>query len=920
MTTIHKTFSRALNRQLWVWRSGVLLCSLARVLRLGALLTVAAMLADYFLALSPLGLMAMGLMAAAGWVFVALWELIAVVGLSRREAAERADQLLDSRRQPVLTAFELQMISPGDDWGRFLVERSLAEGETALAGVSWRKAFPWPTVRRQFQWALLVGLGVAALFFWQPQATRIVLARLLHPNRDLPPYSTYRFRVSPQPVRVLYGGSVELTVEITGVPVRHPVVLQTRKGEAVDQASCFRQGETVFSQRLEKVVDPVEFCFAVGRARSAWHPIELLLRPKVAMMKLALEPPAYTGLAPTEMVVNQETIEAYKGSKARLQLTSNRPLSRGVLTLAPLSGVEDSQVILARQSGLHTVTFEWEIKYPSRIELRVEDVQGTPLAEPLQLTQKIIPDRPPEAVIHSPAPYVLATPAATVLVQGTATDDLALRAVTLVRTIAGYRDRTLPLGPLVADKQCSVKRDLNLRQIGVLPGQVIELFLEARDFNPERTGVGSSEMVRIEIISDAEYAEMIRAHETLEQFAERYRAVQEKFDAFRKTVAELLQEMRQPQPDQNHLNTLLDQAREQNQQVQQFFKQLADEFQAYALEAGWKQVLEEIAGRFQGHANLLEGVTAGNPQLAETLNRLARDLEQDAQRMGQQMQVTDEFLKAGRVLEHAARFMQILNRQRDLTRRLQRRQSDSSDQTSLRDQATEESEIRKELSAFPESLKNAAEALAEEGEFDELRASSLEFAEKLKGCGAEALMLAAVDAAQKENGPDTLKNARLAKEKLEEFLSQCENSQFGGLCRGKTKFKVQDELRESLAQLLAALMSGGGRGNKVGQGAGSAPGGGPGDADNGYSVPSHTRLNTPVLGPPRSQFVPGGQARGSHGQGGLGGANVVQSEKTNSTGSPAGKDLSAPGRAPDLVPEKYRKALKRYFSQPEAKP
>jgi hypothetical protein len=921
MAAAQQTFLRALNRQLWLWRGGTLLSSLLRVLRLATLALLAAMLADYFLALSPTGLMAVGWAVAGVVLFVVSWELISALALSRKEAAERADRLLGHRRQPVLTAFELQAAPPGaaEPWRQFLVERSLRDGESALAGVRAVKAFPWPAIARQTKLLLLAVAPLAALWLWQPQASRVVLARLRHPTRDLPPYSALQFRVTPQPARVLYGGAIELTVEITGGPVRHPVALRTRKGEYEDLTPCFRQGDTLFSQRLEKVVDPVEFCFAVGRARSAWQPVEILLRPRVALLKLALEPPAYTGLPPTETVLNQETLEGYKGSTARLQLTSNRPLSSGVLTLTPLSGLDETLTVRGRPSGLHTVTFEWKLQHPSRLEVRVEDVQGTPLAEPVQLTQKLIPDRPPEVVLHQPAPYTLATPAAVVAVQGAAADDLALRGVTLVRTVAGYRDRALPLGPLAVDKQFAVKRELQLGQAGVLPGQVLELFLEARDFNPERTGVGASEIARIEIISDAEYAEMVRANETLEQFAERYREVQARFEAFRQTVAELLQEMQKAQPDPDRINALLDQARAQNQQAQEFFHRLAAEFQAYKLEAGWKQVLQDIAERFQGHGNLLDGMNAGNPKLAEALDRLKRDLDLDAAQLGEQMQLTKEFLKAGQVLEHAARFLDILNRQRDLARRLQRRQAEAADAGSLSLYGNQQAEIRQDLRDFASSLQQAAEALTEEGDFDDLRASALEFVEKLQGCGADGLMQQGVSAAEKDNGADTLRYARLAREKLEELLSQCEGSSFGGLCRGQMRFTVREELRESLGQLLGALMRGG-RGPPGGVGAGWAPGGGAGDAGDGYSVPSHTRLNTPVVGPPRSVFVPGGQAKGSRGQGGQGGASVAGAERVSPATGDASKGLSGQGREPELVPEKYRKALKRYFSQPEEKP
>ena len=138
------------------------------------------------------------------------------------------------------------------------------------------------------------------------------------------------------------------------------------------------------------------------------------------------------------------------------------------------------------------------------------------------------------------------------------------------------------------------------------------------------------------------------------------------------------------------------------------------------------------------------------------------------------------------------------------------------------------------------------------------------------------------------------------------------------MCRGKLQFKVQDGLRESLAQALASLMSRGG-GNPGQSGSGSAPGGGAGDANDGYSVSAHTRMNTPVLGPNRSQFLPGGQGKGSYGQGGRGGSTAPR-EQTEDAGELTGRQTSGQGRSPELAPEKYRKALKRYFNQPEVKP
>ena len=67
-----------------------------------------------------------------------------------------------------------------------------------------------------------------------------------------------------------------------------------------------------------------------------------------------------------------------------------------------------------------------------------------------------------------------------------------------MRTVVGLRAPTSALGPALPEKRHEFSSDLNLGQLGVAPGQVLELRFEARDFNPDRTGIGGSDIVRIE--------------------------------------------------------------------------------------------------------------------------------------------------------------------------------------------------------------------------------------------------------------------------------------------------------------------------------------------------------------------------------------------------------------------------------------
>lgn len=916
MNDTHQPFETRLKRQRRLWQAGVLLCGALRLLRLAVLVFASYVLLDYLLAFSSPALMAMNGLCLSAVVFLLAWELISTVGVTREETAVRMDQLMANRRQPVLTALELQSAAPATDELRgFLVEKAMGEAVREMEEMSAGRWFPWPEVGRQTFRLFLTGALAAVLLAVHAPATETVLARIRHPQADIPPYSPYHFSITPAVPRVLYGGSVDLRVQVAGGAVRQGVEMWTRHAGEVNRVPCFREGESLFSQRLDRVTDPVEFCFVTGRARSEWHRVELRMQPKVSMVKLRIAPPAYTHLPAREFVLGEEGFEGYKGSRARLQLTSNRPLARGALTLTPLDGIGGARLVTAEKTGEHTLAFDWDLRQPARIEVRVHDTQGTAMAEPLRLTQKLIPDLPPEVSIHTPPPYALATPSSLIPVQGSATDDLALRSVELVRTMVGFRDRVTSVGPKLPDKRYAISHDFNLRRLGVLPGQIIELGFEARDFNPDRTGIGASDLVRIEIIPEAEYAEIIRANETLDQFLARFHAVQQKLDAFNEAVEALNRELAEARPDAGSIGQWLDQARRHNQALQELVSKLGEEFHAYDLEAAFAAAVRDMAEKLQGQANLLEGMKPGNPQLPEVTRRLMADIKEQQGRLRQEVAQAEKAVKVGRVMEQASAFMEILSRQRQVVRRLQRFDPPTNaDSAELGYYGKHQAEVQEALRALLKELPEAAQGLPEGEEYTQLRQDTLEFARQLQETGADQLMNEAVSASGNQDGPKAHRSARLALERLEGLLKKRGDGgcQFAGLCQGGLKFSPGEELRSTLAQMLSSMMGGG---NKPGERGLRGGGGGTGDGSDGYWVPSHTRLNTPVFGPQRMTFKPGG-AQGSGGRGGVGGQVIGQTTRETITG-PKQKPVQGGARSPELAPAKYRDAVKRYFDLTE---
>lgn len=918
MTEAEKSYLRSLRRRRRFWQLGAGLAGTMGLVRAALWSLVTCGLLDYALAPPPAVLI--GLLAGAFgvMVFVILWNCVSVLGITRRETAERADVISDDPRQPGLTAFELCGVPAGDQGGlrNFLVAKSLAAGAQSLRGLSAFRFLPGKVIGDQFKKMLLAAAVLLALFVANSPAFMIVSQRLLHPDADLPPYSALQFAITPDRPGVIYGDPLELKATITGDQIQQPVELLVRKGDEIERVACFRDGENVYAGHLDRVVDPVDICFAVGKARSSWQPVRVLLQPRVSAIRLVVEPPQYTRLPRREILLTEEAFSCRAGARVRLRLTSNRPLARGSMSIVPRNGIDSSRTIAAEKAGAHTVEFAWTVRRNSRLELDVRDIQGTAMDEVLKLRQNVILDAPPEVTLSSPAKYALATPNSTVELRGEALDDLGLRRVEMVRTVVGFRDRMVGLGPKLPEKRFDFTRDLELGRLGVLPGQIIELYLEARDINPSRTGIGASDIIRLEIISEQEYGEHIRAGETINEFVERYYFVARELDDFGELMQQIEAELAKANPDADKINQLLDQARKKNQSVRKMIDRMAKDYQAYAIEKQFSEMLSEIADRFKTHERLLDGQSAGSPSLQDIVQRVLEDLRKDQASVRHQVAIAQDLQKVAAVMEQAAAFREVLNLQRHLVRQLQRFERPGRARTAeLPYFGRRQREVLNKLEAMISGLQSASTNLPPA--YQKLARDSQAFLEALRQTGADKTMASGVSAADNQDGRETYRLAKLALDKLEALLKKRGNGQcqFGGMCQGSMNLGGDQDTRQTLADMLSSLMRK--RGNKPGEGQGIGPAGAGagGDPNDGYSMNARTRLNTPVFGPPRTTFSRQG-VRGGRGRGGVTGPVVGARERERIAG-PSEREIGGRGQSQAPVPAKYRDALKRYFTETE---
>lgn len=909
-----------LTRRLAMWRRDLARAAILRVASIWIVAVLVVGVLDFFAPLPD---------AVRPWVLsVFLFALVVGIGLSLRGArrfdaislAREIDRLAQDPRRGLEAGFELLMRNPKDRG--FLQTRTVADAQLNFADVPLTACRPRELLkRRRYGFGGVMALALVVMML-QPSATPVIAARLLMPWSDIPPYSPLRFVVEPRNPAVIYGGGIELTAHVSGGEIKQPVVLRTRSGGVEESALCFRASGDQFSQRIEGAVQHMEFCFASGNARSKWKSLNVLMEPRFAFARAEVLPPAYTGTGVREFLLGNEPLRVLEGSRVRVTITSNRPLRDGAMSLEPDGDMSKPPTVVGALTGVHTAVFEFAPNASGVLSFVIRDVQGTASPEPLEVRLQTLPDERPTVVLHEPAPYSLATSDAVISVSGSASDDHGLQRVALVRTLEGRRDRALTLDEGNIGRKTDFRSALELRALGVVPGEVIEVYAEGEDNNPGLTGYESSGVARIEIISSEEYAEMIRSQTRIEELTAKFEQIQKQIAA----VADALAETRkaaEPNDGAEDVDARLDVARKASQEAAEFFEQVSEEFAAFELEENAKDGLKAMSETMDHIRERTRALTPTVPGFVDEVRALEERLGQNRESLAPALTDADKALRIAALMEKAASFHRLLEIQRHLERLMQREAVAADLKPRLLDAlASDQRDNRERMRELADAILEAADAL-DESEPDEakLAGDARGFVEALEGCGAGESMESAGDAAGNHQPVPAHADAAQAVRQLEQLLrDRCEggNCSFASLTLGMLPPRTRPDMESILSQLLAACMNPG-RGPGPGFGAG---GSGVGVGGDGYWMPGTSPMALPVMGPSRMSFrtSPGGidSTTGGNASGGLATHSALNEENLARVESAQSQEQSSGGDVADRqVPEKYRAAIRRFFTTEE---
>ncbi len=922
------TFYRKLKSFRRVRVIGLACSELLRMLGMALICLVVYVMLDYLLAFEQYKLQIINIVLVAILFVYCLIKLQKVFRISLRDTAKNLDNKAELERHNILSAFELQSELNTDRsisaMNRFLISQSIKSATDKLERLTVMTVFPKYQFKRSiilFSIQLLITIIALAIPF---KVTSIIMSRIFNPTADIPPYSCYQFNILPENPSVIYGGNLELTLDVSGKPVDAAVLLHTRTGGDVSSAACFKENSTRYTQRVEKLTYPVEFCFSIGRARSKWRQINVLMRPEIASAVITITPPEYTHLPQRSAILGKDNLAILKGTKLALNLTSNRPLLSGKMQLKNRDG--QLTTVTGEKTESNSLKFTWQAITNAVIKTVIRDVRGTYCAEPLNFRQQLTPDNAPDVVITEPDSFILATPGVKLTIKGYAEDDLGIRQVNFIRSIVGYRDRMKYLGPELVKHRYDFSQTFDLHELGVLPGEVIELYAEVADFNPSMMGIAASDVIKIKIISQAAYAEMLRLRTRVENIFKRHYAMRVAFNKLEKELNAVATALKNNNLSPSERQLKLKALKKSNAEAKKLLYTLSNDFPIYEMEKNQQQVFTKLLRQTSANEQILYSInsTDSNSAVSKKIATMLKSFAVQQQAITKMKQDMAGLEELSTLMNEAGNFKKIVMQQEYIVRRLKRFKlgNDVANSAMLKKMGKQEKKVHAALRKLIKRLPEIAMKL--HAKHAKMKTDTIKFTQMVKAAHIIEKLELAYKNAHANNGDSAYRHAAIALERLQKLLNKdknqcgksgCQNL-FSGMCNGK----LPDSMRKTAKQMLNSILQQK-CGNRQGQGGGQSGqgtgGAGGGNLNDGYSMNSSSMLDIPVIGPQRSSFAKSASghsmSRGTGASGSGRGYSIATDAKEKITILQQ-KQTKTTSISLDEAPFKYRNAVKKYFS------
>lgn len=760
-----------------------------------------------------------GLLAVCGWA----------VHLLRRSQRERRGarglaMLMERQHGDLDNAlinaveFEDMLAAGGVGMSVGMMREEISRAAARVRGISPADCVPRERMARERRMLLAVVLIAAVVLALFPSLLIAVAPRYLDPFGDHPPFSLTTFDVEPKGARIFYGDALTVRATLGGRIPKDPVLVTVGEDGAEERTALIRGEPGRYSQRIDGARADLTYYAAAGRGRSKKYRLEVILAPQFRQVLATLEWPEYTRIPPQTAPVGAEGIVGLRGTRVKLEVTSNRPLAGGKIVLEPRTAYGDQgEPLKGSEEGGVRVTGEFEMRETGSFALSLKDVAGVRSREEFKRPIRVLEDKPPTVSFISPGPAAMATPDSSVPVVLEVEDDYGVERYDLYRSVnnaPATREAAGVAGPPPKALRRTVTFDL--KKFGVKPGDVVEYRATAYDNYPGGPHAADTKVQKIQVISLEEYQRAAREQQDVDDLVGKYeslsggvRALAEAQKELAKQVSDLQkasakQGRAQDGPAQEKLKALLERAEALRQEAERRadqIEQMVETPPLYDAEKAFQERLAEAARELratakeemqEGGEEMRKAQTCDGPQRSETLSQAAAAEHRAADRLGQaaegmERSVNQPMERLGRLLRlcaDAERFRDLADQQGDLVKRMAQSQgkepqnASDADRQAMQGLAKEQEGIRNGLADLEQKLREHGTAAGEVSE--DLSRAAKGLAEGIEEKGIEPAMSDAAKSLERSEGAKGHESGRQAKEKMEELSQSCEACRVGG--------------------------------------------------------------------------------------------------------------------------------------------
>ncbi len=315
------------------------------------------------------------------------------------------------------------------------------------------------------------------------------LSRILFPWADIQPLYDTQIFVEPGNAEVPEGSSFTIKIRFEGkIPYKAAVLTSVDTKSWTEETIAVEPGSNEVTYRFDAVSTPFNYCISAGDARSSIYHVTILPRPVIEELSIALDYPAYTGLADDFYYGADGSISAYAGTRVILSATTDIPIEKALINHRHGENIDIVNPRIVNEQSLRA---EFKIEKKGWYTIKVFTAKSVDNSNPVHHSIDIIPDQPPQVTLPLPGrdiPDVMVPSQVPCLVK--AIDDLGLAQVELCyrETVEDVTKVIQSREPNTPPKKLQFRSVLDVTSAVFSPGQTLELYASAIDSLGQRGG------------------------------------------------------------------------------------------------------------------------------------------------------------------------------------------------------------------------------------------------------------------------------------------------------------------------------------------------------------------------------------------------------------------------------------------------